>query len=445
MTDKELKSFVKNYTTDDFIKIKFDWNKKYGEGFEDKNLNFRTKICELIKKDFSYSSDKIIIDLFLELSKCAVESFGVYQGYHLFANELLERGGVNYLNFYTDGAMRSMDTFLSSSKLDLSKKRTLEILFFLESKSSDDCLNMNPKTYEAMVRRFSILAEKLIENKDYYKDLEPYLSCKDYTVSNEVYQVMLNKEFDMLVTTPVPKNLGDYYKSEDYISHTDSKKSLFDKVYQNVKNITLKRKLKLINSFNVSSKNILDVGAGTGDFLKVCKQNSWNVFGTEPSLDARTIAARKEIQLKENLSAYKNQQFDVITLWHVLEHVENLSKYIVELNTLLKDDGRLLIAVPNFKSFDAKYYNEHWAAFDVPRHLWHFSQNSIHKLFGLVNMKVEKTLPMKFDAFYVSLLSEKYKTGRRNPFSAFLTGLKSNWKAKSTKEYSSLIYVLKKH
>ena len=284
-----------------------------------------------------------------------------------------------------------------------------------------------------------------MKNKiDFYKDLEPYLSCKDYTVSNEDYQVMINKEFDMLVTTPVPNNLEDYYKSEDYISHTDSKKSLFDKVYQSVKNITLKRKLKLINSFNLSSKNILDVGAGTGDFLKICKQNSWNVFGTEPSSDARTIAEKKDIHLKENLSEYKNKQFDVITLWHVLEHVENLSEYIVELNDLLKDNGRLIIAVPNFNSVDAKYYKNFWAAFDVPRHLWHFSQKSIHKLFALVNMKVEKVLPMKFDAFYVSLLSEKYKSGKMNPFSAFLKGLQSNWKAKSTKEYSSLIYVLKK-
>jgi len=111
---------------------------------------------------------------------------------------------------------------------------------------------------------------------DFYKNLQPFLDCKDYTVSGEVYQLKKNSEFDMLVTVPVPGNLADYYKSEDYISHTDSKKSMLDKVYQSVKNITLKRKLKLINSFETSSKNILDVGAGTGDFLKVCKDNSWN-------------------------------------------------------------------------------------------------------------------------------------------------------------------------
>jgi 2-polyprenyl-3-methyl-5-hydroxy-6-metoxy-1,4-benzoquinol methylase len=279
---------------------------------------------------------------------------------------------------------------------------------------------------------------------DFYKNLQPFLDCKDYTVSGEIYQVKKNTEFDMLVTVPVPKNLGDYYKSEDYISHTDSKKTLLDKVYQSVKNITLKRKLKLINSFNNSSKNILDVGAGTGDFLKVCKDNSWNVFGTEPDLGARNIAAKKGVNLQEDLSKFKNKKFDVITLWHVLEHVQNLQEYLSELENLLSKNGRLIIAVPNYKSDDANYYKQFWAAFDVPRHLWHFSQSSIAKLFSEVNMIVEKTLPMKFDAYYVSLLSEKYKSAKMNPIKSFYRGFVSNLKAKKTNEYSSLVYVLKK-
>jgi 2-polyprenyl-3-methyl-5-hydroxy-6-metoxy-1,4-benzoquinol methylase len=279
---------------------------------------------------------------------------------------------------------------------------------------------------------------------DFYQNLQPFLDCKDNTVSNEVYQVMINQEYELLVTNPVPENLSNYYKSEDYISHTDSKKSLLDKVYQAVKNITLKRKLKLINSFKTSSKNILDVGAGTGDFLNVCKNNTWNVFGTEPSLDARNIAAKKGVILLEDLSKIENQQFDVITLWHVLEHVENLQEYISILNNLLSEKGRLIIAVPNYKSDDAKYYKGHWAAFDVPRHLWHFSQTAISKLFSEVHMIVEKTLPMKFDAYYVSLLSEKYKSGKMNPIKSFYRGFISNLRANSTKEYSSLIYVLRK-
>ena len=279
---------------------------------------------------------------------------------------------------------------------------------------------------------------------NFYQNLQPFLDCKDNTVSNEIYQVMINQEYDMLVTNPVPENLSDYYKSEDYISHTDSKKSLLDKVYQAVKNITLKRKLKLINSFKTPSKNILDVGAGTGDFLNVCNSNSWNVLGTEPSLDARNIAAKKGVILLEDLSKIENQQFDVITLWHVLEHVENLQEYISTLQSLLSGNGRLIIAVPNYKSDDASYYKEHWAAFDVPRHLWHFSQTAISKLFSEGHMIVEQTLPMKFDAYYVSLLSEKYKSGKMNPIKSFYRGFISNLRAKSTKEYSSLIYVLKK-
>ena len=284
----------------------------------------------------------------------------------------------------------------------------------------------------------------MAKEKDFYQNLQPFLNCKDHTVSGEEYQVMVNATYDILVTNPVPENLEDYYKSSNYISHTDSKKSLIDKVYQAVKSITLNRKLKLINSFKIASKNMLDVGAGTGDFLKVCKNNAWNVSGIEPNLEARNIAQKKGVILKENLSEFKNTKFEVITLWHVLEHVENLSEYISILQNLLAEDGKLIIAVPNFKSDDAKFYKEHWAAFDVPRHLWHFSQTSISKLFAEVNMVVEKTIPMKFDAYYVALLSEKYKSGKMNSIKAVYRGFLSNFKAKRTKEYSSLIYVLKK-
>ena len=282
------------------------------------------------------------------------------------------------------------------------------------------------------------------EKIDFYKNLQPFITCKDYTVSGELYQVKKHTELDMLVTTPVPNNLDKYYKSENYISHTDAKKSLFDKVYQAVKNITLKRKLALINSFNTPSKTILDVGAGTGDFLKVCAANSWTVYGTEPNLDARTIAHQKKIILKENLTEVATQKFDVITLWHVLEHVANLETYIHNLHLLLKEDGVLVIAVPNFKSYDARHYKNFWAAFDVPRHLWHFSKTAIEKLFLKVDLQLIQTLPMKFDAYYVSLLSEKYKTGKMNIISSFYRGFLSNLKAKQTKEYSSLIYVFKK-
>ena len=282
------------------------------------------------------------------------------------------------------------------------------------------------------------------KQSDFYSDLEPFLQCKDHTVSQELYDVKRNKTYDMLVTFPVPKKLEDYYKSENYISHTDSKKSFFDKIYQFVKNFTLQKKVDLINSFGFENKTILDIGAGTGDFLKVCLQNNWNVFGTEPNQQAREVAVKKGILLHENVADFSNQKFDVITLWHVLEHVENLSEFISQLNNLLSENGKLIIAVPNYKSDDAKYYREFWAAFDVPRHLWHFSQQSISKIFTTENFIVEKTLPMKFDSFYVSMLSEKYKKGKMNFLNGFWRGFVSNWKARSTSEYSSLIYIIKK-
>ena len=283
-----------------------------------------------------------------------------------------------------------------------------------------------------------------MENKkELYTNLTTLLNCKDNTVSGEYFEVMEHEEYEMLVTSPVPKNLEKYYKSESYISHTDSKKTFFDKIYQAVKNHTLKQKFLLLNSFKSSSKSVLDFGAGTGDFLKVCKNNNWEVLGIEPSLEARENAAKKGIYLKENLLDVGNKKFDVITLWHVLEHVENLKNTIKFLKGLLLPGGRIVVAVPNYKSYDAEFYKEYWAAYDVPRHLWHFSQKAIRKLFLEAEMVVEETLPMKFDSYYVSLLSEKYKTGKSNPIKAFYRGFLSNRSAKSTTEYSSLIYVIK--
>ncbi|MFZ2284133.1 MAG: class I SAM-dependent methyltransferase [Lutibacter sp.] len=278
-----------------------------------------------------------------------------------------------------------------------------------------------------------------------------YLTCKDYTVSHKDFDLLYHPSLDMLETFPQPKaeELSGYYESDNYISHTDSKKSRIDKLYQLVKKIALASKLELLNSFKTADKNLLDVGCGTGDFLLTCKNNGWKVTGVEPNAKAKIIAENKlagesaseiysEIhQLKKEL------QFDVITLWHVLEHVPNLNNYIATLKSRLKPEGILIVAVPNYKSYDAGYYKQFWAAYDVPRHLWHFSKKSIQGLFAKQEMGVVKILPMVFDSFYVSLLSEKYKNEKSNFLKAFYVGLLSNIKAMVTKEYSSLIYVIK--
>jgi 2-polyprenyl-3-methyl-5-hydroxy-6-metoxy-1,4-benzoquinol methylase len=281
---------------------------------------------------------------------------------------------------------------------------------------------------------------------------ETYVSCKDHLVSGENFDLLLDDSLDLLMTNPKPENdqLGKYYESEAYISHTDGKKSIVDVVYQMVRNYTLKKKLKLIESFQTEDKNILDIGAGTGDFLKICADHNWKVMGVEPNAGAREIALgkSKEGLFFDSVESLKKEDgvflgFDVITMWHVLEHVPNLDETIFNLKKLLKPEGVLIVAVPNFKSFDAAHYKEYWAAYDVPRHLWHFSQTAVRRLFFFQGMEVVKTLPMKFDSFYVSLLSEKNKTNKMNFLKAFLIGLRSNIKAKKTNEYSSLVYVIK--
>lgn len=272
-----------------------------------------------------------------------------------------------------------------------------------------------------------------------------FLTVKDYSVSKETFDLYHEETLDMLITHPQPslENLGKYYESEDYISHTDNKRSLFEKLYHFIKSIALKNKLNLINSLQPNKGKILDIGAGTGEFLSVARNDSWQTIGVEPSDRAKAIALNKGVSFVADTRELENNSFDVISMWHVLEHVPDLDRQIKELKRLLKPTGTLIIAVPNFKSFDAKHYGKFWAAYDVPIHFWHFSKTTIKLLFEKEEMKLEKVLPMKFDSFYVSLLSEKYKSGKMNFAKAFFIGLQSNWKAKENFEYSSHIYIIK--
>ncbi len=275
-----------------------------------------------------------------------------------------------------------------------------------------------------------------------------FLKIKDHSVSGEEFELIENSNYGFLETTPPPAldKLPQYYESEDYISHTDTKRNLFEKAYHFVRKISLKQKLKLINTFSSERKTLLDVGCGTGDFLEIALQNNWKVTGIEPNDQARAIANKKTrnaVFNLEQLATFKPQSFDVITLWHVLEHLPNLEEHIARFKTLLKPDGLLLIAVPNFQSYDAMHYKQFWAAYDVPRHLWHFNRSSMFRLMEQNQLRVIATKPMWFDAFYVSLLSEKYKTGTMNPLKGFWIGCCSNIKAIRSKEASSLIYLIK--
>ncbi len=271
-----------------------------------------------------------------------------------------------------------------------------------------------------------------------------YLKTKDFSVTGESFELHLDAALDMLVTHPQPQNLERYYESEAYISHTDSRSSFTDKLYQYIKRYSLRKKTQLIENQIDKSKNLLDIGAGTGDFLIQAKSDGFEVAGIEPNERARTNAARKGIQLQSDYAGVANQKFDVITLLHVLEHLPNLNEQLNQINNLLKENGIVVVAVPNFKSYDAKHYGSFWAGYDAPRHLWHFSKTAIKKIFDRHEMEVVSIRPMIFDSFYVAMLSEKYKGNRLQLINAFLVGLWSNIRAWSSKEYSSLIYIIKK-
>ncbi len=276
---------------------------------------------------------------------------------------------------------------------------------------------------------------------------QTYTTTQDYLVSGEAFDLVYCQNHELLITSPAPDShdLSRYYQSENYISHTDSKKGIFEKVYQIVKKFTISRKVSLIKKENKSAGKLLDIGAGTGEFLLAAKKSNWEVLGVEPNEQARNLSEDKGVSLAENLELVSDKNFDVITLWHVLEHLPNLQKDINLIHSKLKKGGTLIIAVPNFKSYDAGYYKKYWAAFDVPRHLWHFSRSGIKSLFEENGFTLKKVNPMLFDSFYVSLLSEKYKTGKQNWIKAFWIGLRSNLHGFLKKEYSSHIYILKKN
>ncbi len=320
-----------------------------------------------------------------------------------------------------------------------------------------------------------------------------FLTCKDYTVSHEKFSLVKCNQCDFCFTNPRPSatEIGKYYESEKYISHSNTKKGLFSILYQNIRQKALKNKTnwieKLAKSGNLSynlkgvklkkdensekNKNldisILDYGCGTGEFLNICQQKGWEIAGIEPSEDARlqaintnkiniyadifeileenqkkTVENSEKDSLENNTQETIKKQFDFITLWHVLEHVHDLDNTIKAFYDLLKEDGFLLIAVPNHATQEAGYYKEYWAGYDVPRHLYHFTPKTIEKLLKKFDFEVIQEYPMIYDAYYISLLSGQYKNGYKNYIWATLQGYLSNQHAKKNEgNYSSVLYI----
>ncbi len=273
-------------------------------------------------------------------------------------------------------------------------------------------------------------------------DNELHTTVKDYTVSQEEFNIVRCTNCSFLFTNPrpTPETLGSYYKSEDYISHTNKSNSPINLLYKLARTQTLKWKYNLVNK--TKPKSLLDYGCGTGHFLQYCKKNGIEVNGFEPDDGARKIA-KDELGNKIFSSRDKiNESFYTITLWHVLEHIPDLNEALIWLKKHLTKNGQLIIAVPNPESYDATLFKEYWAAYDVPRHLYHFTKKTFTELATKHSFCVESIHPMKLDSFYVSILSNQQKHKAIKPLKSFLNGLKSNTYASKTMNYSSLIYVL---
>jgi 2-polyprenyl-3-methyl-5-hydroxy-6-metoxy-1,4-benzoquinol methylase len=278
-----------------------------------------------------------------------------------------------------------------------------------------------------------------------------FLSFKtidDYFLTGEKFQLTQCDDCGFIFTNPRPKpdKIQGYYQSNEYFSHSKEKRNITSFLYNLVKSYSLKSKYRIIAKYSKKGK-ILDIGCATGEFLDYFNKNGWKTKGIEPAPEPRKFAKEKyglDVSDENVLSEMKQETFDVITLWHVLEHVSNLNKRVDQIQSLIKANGIVVIALPNYQSWDAKFYDKYWAAYDVPRHLYHFSRKTIEILLSNHRLKIIETIPLFFDSFYVSLLSEKYKNGKVNYLAAIKNGFKSNLAAKKSTNYSSLIYIAKK-
>lgn len=276
---------------------------------------------------------------------------------------------------------------------------------------------------------------------------EHFLRCKDYTVSGELFDIQECSNCAFRYTDPRPKEdqLGGYYESEDYISHSNKGKTPIHLIYKFVRQFTIRMKHQLVNrAAGEEPKKILDHGCGTGEFLAHCQKKGWECYGLEPDEGARQQAAQAlgdRVAQPGTLWRLEDDAFTIVTLWHVLEHVPDLQGTVKELKRVLAPNGKLLIAVPNCSAPDAQHYEAYWAAYDVPRHLYHFRPPDIRRLFEEKEMKVTEVQPMRLDAIYASMLSEKYQG--RSALKGIWNGIRSNWKAdRSSENYSAQLYFI---
>ena len=274
------------------------------------------------------------------------------------------------------------------------------------------------------------------------------LWLKDEFLSKEDFHICecLNCGLSYTMPRPNKEKIGEYYKSEEYYSHQENKKGFIPRLYESVKKVNLKHKYNLATQ-GLNVGKMLDIGCGVGDFLHTAEEHGWTCTGVEPSEDAKAIAKTKtkaNIINSEDMEKIPDATFDLITMWHVLEHIDDLKWQIEQLHRLTKTKGRIVIAVPNYKSYDAQYYKELWAAYDVPRHLSHFNKNVLTKIFKSKNLELVRTDKLIWDAYYISYMSEQYKQHKFPLLKGAFRGCISNCKARHTNEWSSMVFIFEK-
>ncbi len=278
------------------------------------------------------------------------------------------------------------------------------------------------------------------------------IESQDFSLTQQAFSILHCSKCSVRYTSPLPSQneIAQYYKFIEYISHTDVKEGWMNRLYHFVRTRTLADKTNWIQSLFTGHKgHLLDIGAGTGAFANAMQQKAWKVTGLEPDAATRDKAFENytlNLQSTDTIFNLPENEYEVITMWHVLEHVHELKPYLHQCFKSLKQNGRLIIAVPNYTSFDAKYYKKYWAAYDLPRHLYHFSPKSMTSLLNEIGFELVSLKPMWYDSFYVSLLSEKYKqSGKFGMIMAGFIGLISNLFAiKNASKGSSIIYEFKK-
>jgi len=271
------------------------------------------------------------------------------------------------------------------------------------------------------------------------------MKITDHFLTKEIFELKETETKGVFRTSPIPENLDRYYESDEYISHHQDSGSLKEKLYKFLQSFNLNYKKKILSDYTMKDSKVLDYGCGAGEFLKHI-ENDFQTIGFEPNELARNAASKKLLKttLISDINSIENETLDVITLWHVFEHIDNQEDMLNIFHNKLKNNGLLIIAVPNPTSDDALRYKEFWAAYDVPRHIYHFSKNGMQNLMNNQNWKIKKIKPLLLDSFYISMLSEKYKKSALFWLKGFVFGAISNFKASKTGEFSSLIYIIEK-